>query len=233
MCKRILRQRDNRHGAIVVGAAHALAALLLVGSHAAAASADAILVSDGRLVLTCVNPCSSPVQLRRPTVPFDPFDLTISSVLTEGGRTRRATASQRTVVTPTRFTGSGFTEVAGGVAENAFAITFDLLGPHYYRFTGSFDEVGDSESTELQASFAGGKCFVLPCDFAPRGVLPVGQQKLFISLVTESPHYARASYDVDLSMQPVPEPASIGLLAAGLTGAAAGRRWKRRKAHGA
>jgi PEP-CTERM motif len=126
--------------------------ILLIIFHAAAVSADAILITDARRVdagahLDFELPPGGD-DVRTPSVPFTPFAGFASQTATDGLSSAQTTASQRSSVSSTVFSASGtvdssarangngesFTAAAGG--SSLFDIEFDLTAPHRFSLTG-------------------------------------------------------------------------------------------------
>lgn len=236
MPARLRRSRPNVRVAPVL-------LLLLLGGLPAVVRADPILITDSRYVYTGLSlvPGTWMEQLRAPDVPFGTFDATLAASASAGEGTVRSTSAQRSTVSPTRFTGSGRTEnvatAASGVVSSSavslFAATFTLTTPHVFHFSGEFLR-SDTGFVEFEIAFAG-EGGLGEGGLGTSGILGPGEHELYIWLLSEvhgfpgeGTAYASGSYDVDVSLHPVPEPASMTLLAVGLASLAAGRRLRTR-----
>lgn len=112
------------------------------------ASADPILVTDGRLLAVdaTLNGRDPIFDGATPSAPFAPFDEVATATDTDGSAMAQSTATQRSSVSPTRFSASGSAEsfvnapnvgnVAGGAGGTIFDITFDLPTPSRFAVTG-------------------------------------------------------------------------------------------------
>ena len=221
--------------------ARVAAALLLFGGVPALVRADPVLIKDSRYVFTELSLVSGTgiTDIRVPDAPFGAFDATLTSSASSGSGTVRSTSVQHSIVSPTRFTGTGRTEnvadagsdVVSSGAVSLFATTFRLSTPHTFHFSGEFTR-SETGFVEFEIAFAGEGSLV--GDLGTFGILGPGEHELYIWLLSdvhgfpgEGTGYASGSYAVDLSLQPVPEPASITLLATGLASLVGGRRLRR------
>jgi hypothetical protein len=204
--------------------------------------ADPILLQDSRYVSTQVSiePGVWLTEERTPAAAFAAFDVNLTSIATSAAGTARATAEQHSVLTRTRFVGRGRTEntaaaaadVVSSGAVSLFAATFNLSTPHAFRYSGAFQR-SETGFVEFEIAFAGEGTLGEGSELGTHGVLGRGEHDFYIWLLTaadgfpsERAGYASGSYDVELSLHPVPEPASFALLATGLASLAA---WRQRR----
>jgi hypothetical protein len=226
----------------------AVLVLLLAVGLAPVLGAEPILISDGRYVqaFAAVELPERPsdfTDLRRPDVPFGPFDATAVATRAAGGSTARSTASQRSMLSPSHMTAIVVAESiadangiwVGTAASSAFSITFDLPIAHSYEFRGDFVRSGDG-FTEFESAFAGEGSLGEGQELSTHGVLGSGRHQLFVSVLTEAFPGEQGSdrpsgtFSVDLSLHPVPEPATIALIGGALSALAV--RQRRRFARG-
>jgi PEP-CTERM motif len=127
--------------------------ILLIVSNVSLASADVILIRDGRLVDAGAHLDSEIPgdDVRTPSVPFAPFKALASQSAADDVSVAETTAQQRSSVTPSVFTawgrvessaagngtGEGFNAQAAG--SSLFDIEFDAPVPHAFSLTGLID----------------------------------------------------------------------------------------------
>ena len=112
------------------------------------ASAEPILVTDGRFLAVDagVNGHDTIFDDAAPSAPFAPFDGVATATAAEGSTIGTSTATQRSSVSPTRFSASGTAESfanapaggftnASGAGASIFDITFDLPTPYRFAVT--------------------------------------------------------------------------------------------------
>ena len=133
-------------------------ALFLTLGVGQAASADPILVTDGRVFGggAVVDDLDLIFETVTPSAPFASLDGVKTVTVTEGSATGKATATQRSSVSPTRFHASATAESfadAPNVGDFArttgfsnFVVDFDLPTPYRFTLT-DFMVVNDFQST--------------------------------------------------------------------------------------
>ncbi|HTI38909.1 MAG TPA: PEP-CTERM sorting domain-containing protein [Vicinamibacterales bacterium] len=187
--------------------------ILLIVSSVAAASADPILVTDGRFVAASaiVNAQPPTVVVNTPSAPFSPFTASASATATAAAFTAQTTSTQHSSLGSTLFSASGSIDSSADVSapegfafangSSTFEIEFDLSMPYSFALTGSiavddmelgggFGEVEVSLGTE---PVSGGIDVVAGDDirFGSQlldftGVLPAGRHRLLVEASTES-----------------------------------------------
>jgi len=127
------------------------------------ASADPILVGDGRVLgaLTNVNDLGFISHDATPPVPFEPFDGAVTAPAAEGSSTGTSAATQRSSVTPTRFHATALAESFGSASKvgdvvltgafSYFGVDFALPIP--YRFTLTERMVADAFQSNRPDNF--------------------------------------------------------------------------------
>jgi hypothetical protein len=211
--------------------------------HAAVLQADPILISATRnvAVFTAFEQNGERIDslVIRSSNDFGPLELQAASTSASGASSATATGFQRSVIDTSRISATAEIEgiadfadvLVAAQAGSFFLLEFDLTGPHRFSFDGSVRSEG-----EVFTEFETGLIEELSLTEFPlgsSGILRPGHYRLFMSAFTEvhpaEGSFARglAAFDMDLSLQAVPEPATLLLLATGL-GAGAWRRRTRR-----
>ena len=178
-----------------------------------------------------------------PETPFGSWDGGLSLAVFAAGGRGTSTATQRSVITPTRISASGRLDseaVPGGViigseAQSGVNVTFDLTVPHRYSFHAAvqrdvFDPQGFSEFAIAVAGIA----LTGVGELNRVGILPVGRHEFLVEALTFAEATPEggvsrraATYEADLHLTPVPEPGTMVLVGAGSLFVA---RWRRKLA---
>jgi hypothetical protein len=145
-----------------------------------------------------------------------------------------STATQRSLITPTRISASGRLDneaMGGGViigaeAQSGMNVTFDLAVPHRYDLHAAVETFrGDTFAfQEFAIGLAGVRALTsqgLGGELNAVGILPAGRHEFllealsFVEAVPGDRLSAAATYQADLQLTPVPEPSTILLVGAG------------------
>jgi hypothetical protein len=196
-----------------------------------------------------------PPDVQMPAAPFAPFVGLASSSVTVGEASAQTTTNQRSSFGDRVFRGSGSVDSSaigsGESAAPAFTagsslidVDFDLTSPHRFDL---LVQLAVSRMEEFPGSGGFGEAdFVLSSDdvaivadglrFGSRqreaaGILPAGSYRLYAEAFTESVSSVlftshTPTFDLELSLTPVPEPGSLLLLGGGCAALAARRRSK-------
>ena len=205
--------------------------VLLASGIGVAASADSILVSDGRQIVLAGNGlgCAIEEEIFLASAPFAPFDESHTSIPDDPESPwETVTASQSSFVQADQMGGTGTASNSMSThfcSQSIFSVTFQLTASSSYDFDatlvtdagfepgfGSVRLTG-SNGTEFDYSFGNG-----PLDVQESGVLPAGEYTLY--LLADS-YGGTATWE--FAFQLVPEPASAALLAVGLVSLGARR----------
>jgi hypothetical protein len=183
-------------------------------------------VSQARSISAFSATASSSTNPSSSAADFGPFN---SQILLADGSANQTSAVNAASITVSGAAHGDFFPPNTGSGSSDFSVTFNLVSSCLFTLSGSMLTIFDQSfptAPTVDLSSTNGTVFHLaggastfnnqvPTNFSTNGVLASGQYTLSAHAVGQGDHFGNENYNVNFSVTPVPEPATMTLLILG------------------